>query len=428
MAVEVRPFEAIVYNQDKVEPKDFIAPPYDVIDEAEQEELYNKSLYNIVRIILSKNTGSDRYSEIASTYQNWREEGVLLKSEKPVIFYLIQEFEKDGKSYTRKGYIARCRIEDFSSGNIYPHEVTMSGPKADRLEIMKACKANFSQIFMVYSDKEKTIEKMAEKYTTPFIDVTDALGVRNIVFKIDDEEFINAVYEVMKDKTLLIADGHHRYETAMNYRNYINSPDENDKTKFVMSYFTNMEDDLMIFPTHRVITSKIDIDELLEKSGKYFDIETMSYTLETKSETKQAFLNYLEEANKEGIAFGLYAGGKNEFYILKLGEDISAILDEYNVPEALRELDLMILHKVLLQKELGYSEEDLLAQNGILYIRNEAEAFDLVDKNEASASFIMAYPKIEDIHKVVKNGCRMPQKSTYFYPKLLSGVAINPLG
>ena len=147
---------------------------------------------------------------------------------------------------------------------------------------------------------------MAEKYSTPFIDVTDSLGVRNIVFKIEDEDFISGVYNTMKDKTLLIADGHHRYETAMNYRNFVNSPDENDKTKFVMSYFTNMEDDLMIFPTHRVITKNIDVNELLEKAGKYFDIETMPYDDSNKEEVKTAFLNYLEESNKDGIAFGLY--------------------------------------------------------------------------------------------------------------------------
>lgn len=427
MTVEVRPFEAIVYNQDKVKPEEFIAPPYDVITPEEQNRLYENSLYNIVRIILSKNTSESRYEEIANTYHNWLDNSVLVQNEKPCILYLIQEFERNGKNYTRKGFIARCRIEDFSSGNIYPHEVTMSGPKADRLEIMKACKANFSQIFMVYSDKDKTIEKMAEKYSTPFIDVTDSLGVRNIVFKIEDEDFISGVYNTMKDKTLLIADGHHRYETAMNYRNFVNSPDENDKTKFVMSYFTNMEDDLMIFPTHRVITKKIDVNELLEKAGKYFDIETMPYDDSNKEEVKTAFLNYLEESNKDGIAFGLYTSTEKEFYVFKLGTDITSVFDEYDVPEALRELDLAVLHKTLLQKELGYSEEELLAQNGILYIRQESEAFDMIDRGEATASFIMAYPKIEDIHKVVKHGCRMPQKSTYFYPKLLSGVAINPL-
>lgn len=427
MPVEVRPFKAIVYNQNIVNPEDFIAPPYDVITPEEQNNLYEKSLYNIVRIILSKNSGEDRYEEIANTYNDWLEHDVLVKNEKPCIFYLVQEFSKDGKDYIRKGFIARCRIEDFNSGNIYPHEVTMSGPKADRLEIMKACKANFSQIFMVYSDKEKSIEKMAAKFDKPFIDVIDSLGVRNIVFKIEDEAFISNVYETMKDKTLLIADGHHRYETAMNYRNFVNSNDENDNSKFVMSYFTNMEDDLMIFPTHRVITKDIQVDELLDKARKYFDIETMPYEDDNKQKVKEAFLNYLEENNKEGISFGLYANTKKEFYVLKLAANVSSILDEEHVNEALRELDLVVLHKVLLQKEFGYSDEALLAQEGILYIRQESEAFDMVDRGEATASFIMAYPKIEDIHKVVKNGCRMPQKSTYFYPKLLSGVAINPL-
>ncbi len=430
--VEVRPLNAILYNQEKVKMEDVIAPPYDVILDDYQEELYKRSLYNIVRLILAKGSSdlkdeNNRYNQAAKDFKKWLDEKILVSCEKPCILYLIQNYEKNGKKISRKGFIARNRIEDFSTKKILPHEYTMGGPKADRLNLVKACKAFFSQIFMVYSDPEKIIENSIDYSQKPFIDVTDDLGVQNIVYKIEDEKTISLIQDVMKDKTLLIADGHHRYETSMNYRDFINSNDENHPSKFVMSYFTNLEDDLLIFPTHRIITKRIEPYDLLEKVKKYFAIEDITFDGQNKQEKKAYFLQKIEDESKKQISMGLYMKNVNKFYLLKLKENVDKILDEYNVPDVLKTLDLTVLHKVLITKEFGYTEEEQMAQKGILYIKQEAEAFDMIDSGKAEASFIMAYPKIQDIKRISEAGYRMPQKSTYFYPKLLSGIVINPL-
>ncbi|MBR1753384.1 DUF1015 domain-containing protein [bacterium] len=415
--VDVKPLNAIVYNQEKVNMTDVIAPPYDVILDDYREELYKRSDYNIVKLILAKgstdtNDSDNRYENARKTFAQWLEEKVLIKLDNPTILYLLQKYKTaNGKEITRKGFIARCKIEDFSSKKILPHEYTMGGPKQDRLNLTTACKANFSQIFMVYSDKQKQIENAVDYAQKPFIDVTDDLGVQNIVYKIDDEKTLNLISEVLKDKTLLIADGHHRYETAMNYRNL---HPENEQAKYVMSYFTNMEDDLLIFPTHRIILRKI--EGLLDKIKKYFDVKELS--------SKEELLKEIEIANTKQISMGLYTG---KYYLLTLRENVDGILEEYKVPKVLRKLDLIVLHKALISKEFGYTDEEQMAQDGILYIKQEQEAFDMIDKGQAEASFIMAYPKIKDIQEISQAGERMPQKSTYFYPKLLSGIVINPL-
>lgn len=436
MTIEVKPLDAIVYNQEKVNMADVIAPPYDVILDDYRDELEARSQYNIVKLILANNSTdlsdeNNRYNEAFRNYQKWLSENILIKTEKPCILYLIQNYEKNGKKITRKGFIARNRIEDFESKNILPHEYTMGGPKADRLNLTKKCKANFSQVFLVYSDPEKQIERAIDYTQKPFIDVTDDLGVQNIVYKIDDEKTLALIEKVLSDKTCLIADGHHRYETAMNYRNEmrktVSTPTGNEPWNYVMSYFTNLEDDLLIFPTHRIITRWVEPYVLLEKVKKYFDVEDLTFDGKTKAEMKAKLLEEIEKSSKERISMGLYMKNVNKFYLLKLREDVNEILDEYKVPEVLRSLDLIVLHKVILSKELGYSEAEQMAQDGILYIKQESEAFDMIDMGKAEASFIMAYPKIQDIKRISEAGERMPQKSTYFYPKLLSGIVINPL-
>lgn len=428
--VEVKPLNAIVYNQDKVDMTDVIAPPYDVILDDYREELYKRSDYNIVKLILAKGSkdlsdSNNRYDEAAKNFRAWLEAEILIKLEKPCVLYILQKYTtEDGRNITRKGFIARNKIEDFSTKNILPHEFTMGGPKEDRLNLTKKCEANFSQIFMVYSDSEKQIENAVDLSGKPFIDVTDDQGVQNIVYKIDGEKTLTLIEKVMADKTLLIADGHHRYETALNYSKINTNPE----AQYVMSYFTNLDDEnLLVFPTHRIITKWIEPYVLLEKVKKYFDLSEFEFNGQNKDEVKSKFLQAIEDANLKQISMGLYMKNVNKFYLLTLRENVDSILDEFDVPDVLKKLDLTVLHKVLITKEFGYSEEEQMAQNGIKYIKQESEAFDLIDMGKAEASFIMAYPKIKDIKEISEAGYRMPQKSTYFYPKLLSGIVINPL-
>lgn len=421
--VEVQPLNAIIYNQQKIDIKDVIAPPYDVITKDEQKRLYEKSPYNIVRLILSN--AEDRYSDAKKSFENWQKEDVLIKTDKPSIFYIIQKYTtENGRHVERKGFIAKNRVEEFSTKNILPHEYTMGGPKEDRLKLTRACEANFSQIFMVYSDETMTVEnEIAPKYTKnkPLIDVTDDKGVQNIVYIIDEPSDIEKIQKLLSNKTLLIADGHHRYETALNYSKESNTPE----SQYVMSYFTNSEDDnLIIFPTHRIITKFIEPYVLLESVKKYYDLTDYTFNSMNKKDVKAKFLSDLEKSNAERISMGLYMKNVNKFYLLRLKDNVEDLID---APDELKKLDLTVLHELIITNELGYTKEEQMSQDGIKYIKQEFEAFDMIDKGTAEASFIMAYPKMQDIKDISGAGYRMPQKSTYFYPKLLSGVAINPL-
>lgn len=433
--VDVKPLNAIVYNQEKVSMNDVIAPPYDVILDDYREELYKRSNYNIVKLILAKGSkdladSNNRYDEAKKNFYQWLEEKVLINLEKPCVLYILQRYTtENGRKIERKGFIARNKIEDFSTKKILPHEFTMGGPKEDRLNLTKKCEANFSQIFMVYSDSKKQIESAIDFNKTPFIDVTDDQGVQNIVYRIEDEKTLSLIEKVMEDKTLLIADGHHRYETAMNYRNYLRDQGrENKEAEYVMSYFTNLDDEnLLVFPTHRIITKWIEPYVILDKIKKYFNVKDFEFNGQNKTEVKAKFLHAIEDENEKQISMGLYMKNVNKFYLLTLRENVDEILNEYDVPDVLKKLDLTVLHKVLITKEFEYTQEEQMAQDGIKYIKQESEAFDMIDSGKAEASFIMAYPKIKDIKEISEAGYRMPQKSTYFYPKLLSGIVINPL-
>ncbi len=412
--MEILPLNAIVYNQEKVKMEDVIAPPYDVIDTNYQQNLYNKSPYNIVRLILSKE--EDKYNSAKRDFEDWKNKEVLIKTEKPTIFYIIQKYTNEkGKTIERKGFIARNKIEDFSTKKILPHEFTMGGPKQDRLNLVSATGAFFSQIFMVYDDKTQSIEKMAQKYLSkePFIDVVDDNGVENIVYLIDEPNDIEIIQNTLKDKVLLIADGHHRYETSMNYSKL---HPENEEAKYVMSYFTNAADEnLIIYPTHRIIEKSFSKEEILSAVKKHYDIAECS--------NKEEFLDTIEKENKKQITTGLILKNDEKFYVLKLKKDEEK---KVNSPSVLQKLDLMVLHELVLKGELGFSNDELMAQNGIKYEKKEDVSFKAV-KNGASAVFVMAYPKMQDIIDISSAGERMPQKSTYFYPKLLSGIVINPL-
>ena len=421
--MDIKPIDAIVYNQDKVNINEVIAPPYDVITSDLQENLYKKSPYNIVRLILTK--GYNRYVDAKKFFEKWLNEGILIHTKKPCIFYLVQKYTtENGKKIERKGFIAKNKIEKFESKKVLPHEFTMGGPKEDRLKLTKSCEANFSQIFLVYNDPEKQIEnKIASKYLSkkPFIDTIDDNGVQNIVYLIDDEDDIKVFQDTLADKSTLIADGHHRYETAMAYSEISDSPE----AQYVMSYFTNANDEnLVIFPTHRIITKFIEPYILIEAVKKYFDLEEFNFSSTNKAKVKEQFVAAIEESNKKVISMGLYMKNVNKFYLLKLKNGMTDLVD---APEVLKKLDLTVLHDLIITKELGYSAQEQMAQNGIKYIKQEFEAFDMVDLGKAEASFIMAYPKMKDILDISSQGYRMPQKSTYFYPKLLSGVVINPL-
>lgn len=404
----VKGFRGIRYNPEKIENfSDVLAPPYDVINSKEQEELYNKNPYNVIRLILSKGEDDSKYQEAAQTFRSWIENDTLTHDEEPSIYPYYQEFEESGKKLTRKGFLAAVKIEDFSTKKILPHEKTFPKHKRDRLKLNTACKANMSPVFSVYSDPEITIEKLLDEKLTgePIFDITNEDGVRNRLWKLSDPDTISFIGNHLEDKSLLIADGHHRYETAIEYRNIqreLNGGVSGDKPyEYVMMFLSNAEDEgLIINPTHRVIKNIGDLDtaSFLNKLGKEFNIEKMPY--------------------KDGIS----NIGYEEFAILTKDPEFvyRASLKAINT-ESPNRLAVTLLHNNVFNRIID--EESA----GILYTKYLDEAVQLVRNGEYEIAFILPELRASDIFDVVLTGDRMPQKTTYFYPKILSGLVFNPL-
>lgn len=434
--VEIAPFKGALYNLEKVgDPSRVVAPPYDVISRKDQELLYSKSPYNIVRLILAKEEkGKDRYTLAGETLQRWLSEGVLVRDRKPAIYPYYQAYRVDGIEKTRKGFIALLRLEGFGSGRVFPHERTLSKPKEDRLRLMEACKANLCPVFGLYSDPKKGVEGILEDVTkeSPLIDVVDKDGVRNRFWRLDDGERIERIKKILKDRFVLIADGHHRYETALTYRdmmrNRYGAVSGEEPFNFVMMYLSNMDDEgLTILPTHRLLHSVPEEAKrtFLEKARKVFQIEGFRFERPTEEKARESFYKRLEERGKEGPAFGLFIGGVDAYFVLI--PRASAPIDSFmeGLPKEMRGLDLAILHEVAIKAILGIDDKALAGQRYVEYVEDRDRAIELVEKGGYQMAFILNPPKIRDIIRVVRAGKRMPQKSTYFYPKLLSGLVIH---
>lgn len=442
---EIMPFRSLVYNPGKVgDLNKVMAPPYDVISPAKQDELYARHPNNIIRLILAKTSpedrdGSDRYSRAAADLRKWVGEGVLVKDEKPSIYYYTQTYTlKSGKKQTRKGFIALSRLVDFGKG-IHPHEKTLSGPKADRLKLMQACDANFSCIFSLYADPRLVINRILDEATKgvkPLIDVKDDDGIENKVWRVDDTAAIGKVREAIKEKSLFIADGHHRYETALNYRNMMREKAGNytgeELFNYVMMYFSNMDDEGMtIWPTHRIVHSIKDFDpkKFVERCGEFFDVEEFPYNASSEQQVRVEFLKKLESLAAGSIAFGLNMRNKDAYYILNLkSKDMMDKVFGTSIPEVFKSLDVTVLHSLILSKILGITQEAQEKQTNLVYVKSYDEALGAMKKDENQLVFLLNPTKIEQVKAVAEAGFVMPQKSTYFYPKLLSGLTINLLG
>ena len=447
MAV-IKPFRALRYNPDKVgDLSKVMAPPYDVISPEFQQELYLRHPNNIIRLILGKTLpgdkpGNDRYARAAEHLEKWQKEGVFVRDITPSIYFYTQEYKlKSGMTRTRKGFIALSKLEEFGKGAVMPHERTLSGPKADRLELMKACRANLSCIFALYPEAEgvsrqETISSilLSAAKGEPIIEVVGDDGVVNRLWKIDDAEVIGSVTEAMKDKSLFIADGHHRYETALNYRNLMleatKDPTGEEPFNYVMMYFASMDDEgLDIFPTHRVVHSLRDFDAkgFLAKCREYFDVEEFPLDDKQEATQRELFLKKLVD-NGGRIRFGLYVNGINAYYLLTLkSSDIMDKVFGSTIPDEYKVLDVTVLHALVLDRLLGIGREAQERQENLIYIKDMDEALEQGKAGANQLTFLMNPTKIKDVRKISEARLLMPQKSTYFYPKLLSGLTINPL-
>jgi len=437
----ILPFRGIFYNREKIKELSWVlAPPYDIISSEAQERYYEMSPYNVIRLILEKkfpgdNEANNRYNRSAQFFQEWLEEEILIRDDSPAIYLLEQEYELrsdmfgevapggKGKIIKRRGFIALTRLEDFSKGIVRPHEGTMAEPKRDRLNLLRVCRANFSQVFTTYEDAENRIDKLwkEKRNENPSINVINEENVRHRLWRIDEEKSVNLMVEGMRDKKLFIADGHHRYESALEYRNELreNNPRHSaqESYNYVMSYFVNMKNGgLDILPIHRAIRSFAGFDgkRLIAEAGEYFDIK--------KFNNLKELLGQLEN-EKAKHRTGMYMG-ENEFYLLSLKDErITKGLIKGRA-DIFCELDVVILHTLIIERVLKISPE---SQQSITYSEKINEAVSKVRDGSHCVAFFLRPVKVSEFKAVVEAGEIMPKKSTFFYPKLLSGLVINKI-
>ncbi len=414
----IQPFKGLYYNKEKVgDLSKVVCPPYDVISPEEQDAYHRLHPYNFIHIILGKEKETDnktenKYTRAKKVYEEWIQKGILIEDSNPSFYYYKQEYTVRGQKYTRLGFIALMKLEDEKDSKIFPHENTHSKAKEDRFRLWSTLKSNLSPIFVCFSDKTKKVHKIFVQkifLNKPFIDVVDQDRVRHILWRLDDPVLMEEIKSSFIDQHLFIADGHHRYEVALEYRRQRLS----ERTKsngqepfnYVLTYFTNMDSsDLMILPMHRIIKKLATHIDFLEE---FFRIDRVK--------TKEDLLIILAKAGQNEHAFGLYT--KEGIKLLRLKNRL--LIDEVvkEGSKEFRHLDATILKYFVLDR-LGIKSED------IMYTKDLNEATTMVDEGRADASFIMNPVKIQQLKAIALNGERMPPKTTYFYPKVLSGLTV----
>lgn len=439
---KIAPFRAIRYNLEKIaEPAGVMAPPYDVISPQLQEDLYRRSPYNLVRLILGKIDETDdetdnRYTRAADFFKTWQDEGIVVRDPEPGIYLYDEEYEAEGiGTVVRRGFLALTRIEDFASGVVKPHEKTLSGPKTDRLNLTKACGANFSPIFGLYSDPCCVLEALTrdECSRRPDLDVTDDDGVQHRLWRVTDPDIIHKAQELLDKKPLFIADGHHRYETALNYRNFMREQvgeyTGKELFNYVLMYFANMEDQgMLIFPTHRLVYNLKDfhLPAFLAALNEFFEVEARDLNLADGAARLEA-RNILQQKGADAHTLALYAGGQSIYYLTLRDASVMDRFFDDKASKALRTLDVSILHRLILEHLLQITPEAQEKQLNLKYVKNFDEPFEAVQSGEFQLAFLMNATRMSEVRDVANAGEKMPQKSTYFYPKLLTGLVFNKI-
>ena len=417
--IEFRPFRALHYDP-AVAGKlaDVIAPPYDVIDAAELERLYARSPLNVVRLILNKSP--DRYAAAAAELADWRARGALVQDREPALYWYVQDFAlADGSRHQRSGLLAAVRLQPFSAGNILPHERTFPSAKADRLKLMHACRTNLSPIFGVYPQRGAAVEpaRQLAASVAPWIDVEEG-GQRHRVWKVVGADAIAAITAGLRDSKLFIADGHHRYETALTYRDERRAAGDTDPDaphNFMLIYMCSMEDPgLVVLPTHRLWRGAFG-DAALATAAEHFTVEDADAT---------TVLARLAEAREPGV-IGVRTPTRTCVLRLKDMAPVDRALA--SIGPLIRHLDVTVLDGFLLGHLLGIDTVRAGQDGELLYTHDDAHALSAVERDGASAAFLLRRPKMSEVADACLAGEVMPQKSTYFFPKLQTGLVFHLL-
>ncbi len=425
--VDIVPFNGLRYNEEHAGPlSELIAPPYDVIRPDMQEELYSRNPYNVVRLILGKqyeddNEANSRYTRSAKDFADWQTQGILKDDAERSIYVYSQEYTFNGKTHNRIGFFARVKLEDFSEGNICPHEFTLAKAKKDRAQLIRACRANFSPVFSLFSDPKGAIDgTLAKIIQQPPLTEIDEDSVIHRMWRVSDPDTLRFLSESFKDKKVYIADGHHRYETSLAYHKEHGA--EVPDSAHVMMFLTNLDaQSLAIYPTHRQLKcpKPFTRDHCIQQLQPYFEVEPLP-----KGQSADQLTARLEKAGKDGIAFCAYLG-QGEALLMKL-RDINNVVpfmgDDAN---ELKVLDVYQLHTLVLRELLGIDTRNPEHQQYITYNVLTAEAMTNVDAGAFDLVIFMNATRMDQVRELAEKGVRLPQKATYFYPKLLSGLVIN---
>jgi len=437
---QVAPFCALRYDPSRVDVQRVVTQPYDKITPEMQDRYYAASPHNLVRIILGRqqpddHPGQNVYTRAAAFFQDWRGQGILRHDLQPSLYPYVQRFTQPGggPELERRGFIALGRIEDYSAKVVFRHEQTLAKPKADRLELLRATRAHFGQIFMLYSDPAGEIDGLLSEDGETVADVDDEYGVQHQLGRISDPALIERVRVKMSDKKLIIADGHHRYETALNYRNECrntsgavkaasSAPNELAPYEFVMMTFVNMDSPgLLILPTHRLVhgLASFSPEEFRTRAREYFSVEEADPAMDAQRATR-----LLKAAGRAGTA--LLAVTADRAFLL---DTPKAVGSNCFAGFSLRQqaLDVVQLHRCLLENALGISDEAIRDQTNVAYVRDAAEALSRVRSGGANIAFLMNPARMQQVRDIAFAGEVLPQKSTDFYPKLLSGLTIYAL-
>ena len=422
------PMKGLRYNASKVDVNEVATPPYDVIDANGQEGFYAKNPYNVIRLELGKvfpddNEENNRYTRAAEFLREWIASGVLVHEDKPSVYLYEQEFEARGEKKIRSGFIAGVQANDYSKGEVLPHEETLPKHKADRLNLMKVTLANFSPIFGLYADPDHNIEAALNKAKgsqKPDAEVTDDQGVVNKLWVVSDENTVQTVVQQMAAKKIFIADGHHRYETAVNFGKEMAAQGKQGFDYLMICLVNLYNEGLVVFPTHRVVKNIADFDlnVLLNKLTDDFNVE------EITGLSLNEFIAKLEVQGQNAHAIGLYSN--NKYYLVNLkDEDRLDKLALEGRSAAWRRLDVSILHTLILEKLLGIGSQQRADESNLVYLRDDEATKAAVDNGSAQLALFMNSTRVEEVTNIATGGEKMPQKSTFFYPKVITGLVMN---
>jgi uncharacterized protein (DUF1015 family) len=415
---------------------DLITPPYDVINEEAQNGFYEKSPYNIIRLEYGQirdhdDLNDNRYTRSAAFFSHWLQQDILIHDQKSAIYLYEQEFSVEGQRLTRSGIICGVGVEDYSTGTILPHEETLSKAKADRLELLRHCGANFSPIFGLYDDPSLSVENIASDYKNrkPDVAFTTENGETHRLWLLSDEEDLSCITALFDSKRIYIADGHHRYETALNYHKEMQAQGRNEFSFTLMTLVNLHDPGLIILPTHRLIKNvqNFSRQNFLNKVSQSFTITSTTLPSNDRATALSAELGSMKEAMASVNAFSLYLGD-NILYRLSIPRGVENRLMANRCgtySRQWRDLDVAILQCLVLEDALRIDREARHSGTNLSYTREEAKALDSVDAGEYQAAIFLNPTLVKEVTEVAAAGDKMPQKSTYFYPKLITGLVIN---